>query len=148
MQKRIFMVLIVLLALTAGAFALDQNEAAARAHSFAFTANVSTTTVILPDQDASLFAGIEGTELSGDEMMMVEGEGPTPNLIDNLWYSPYGELNYATRGRNLNMKKKIIVLFDWEINTGFGVTFDSDHVSVSTPIFTITITDVEYDATK
>ncbi len=76
MQKRIVMVLIVLLALTAGAFALEESQAAARAHSFAFTANASTTTVIFPAQDASLFAGLEGTELSGDEMMMVEGEGP------------------------------------------------------------------------
>ncbi len=73
MQKRIIMVLVVLLALTAGAFALEESQAAARSHSFAFTANASTTTVILPAQDASLFAGIEGTELSGDEMMMVEG---------------------------------------------------------------------------
>ncbi len=88
MQKRILIVLIVLIALTAGAFALDKSQAAARAHSFAFTSNASTATVILPAQDASLFAGLEGTELTGDEMMMVEGEGIPEgiSLDEGVWH--------------------------------------------------------------
>ncbi len=85
MQKRILIVPIVLIALTAGAFALDQSQAAVRAHSFAFTANASTATVILPVQDASLFAGLEGTELTGDDLFAgVEGNMLTDQYLTNI----------------------------------------------------------------
>lgn len=84
MQKRILLVLLVLLAASMSVFAMDQVSVAAKLPYFEFNSNLSQTTIIVGGSNNTLFAGVDGSVLTDDEMMMVEGEGVATGVAGEI----------------------------------------------------------------
>ena len=65
----------MLLAASMSVFAMDQARVAADLPYFEFNSNMNKITIIIGITGNALFAGIDGSALTDDEMMMVEGDG-------------------------------------------------------------------------
>ena len=83
MQKKIVLVLALMVVASMSIFAMDQTQVAVKLHSFEFNSNVKSVIIITPVTDSTLFAGVNGFALSDEDMLFIEGEGLPVAMIED-----------------------------------------------------------------